>query len=58
VTEQNGYVMPAEPAEHGSVWTLMNHLQARCEVCGETYPGNFVIKQGTPPPYAWAREEW
>jgi hypothetical protein len=56
VTEQYGYTMPAIPAEHGSVWTAMNDLRARCEVCGATYPGNFVITPGTPPPFKWARE--
>lgn len=56
VTEQHGYSMPAIPAEHGSPWTRMNDLRARCEGCGATYPGNFVIAPGTPPPFAWARE--
>lgn len=31
-------------------------LTARCAQCGRTYPGNFVIEPGTPPPFAWAHE--
>jgi hypothetical protein len=34
----------------------MSDLRARCTGCGATYPGNFVIAPGTPPPFAWARE--
>ncbi|GAB3158469.1 hypothetical protein GCM10027258_69710 [Amycolatopsis stemonae] len=56
VTEQRGYSMPAIPDEHGSPWTRMNDLRARCGVCDATYPGNFVIAPGTPPPFEWARE--
>jgi hypothetical protein len=47
--------MPCLPSEHGSLWTLMSGLTARCAVCGATYPGNFVLQSGTPPPFEWAR---
>lgn len=56
VTEQNGYTMPAIPSEHGSLWTQFGDLRARCERCSATYPGNFLIAPGTPPPFRWARE--
>ncbi|MDQ3790619.1 MAG: hypothetical protein M3422_25715 [Actinomycetota bacterium] len=54
MTEQNGYTMPALPSEHGSPWTVAAGLRARCTGCGATYPGHFVIKPGTPPPFDWA----
>jgi hypothetical protein len=47
--------MPALPSEHGSPWTVAAGLRARCTGCGATYPGQFVIKPGTPPPFDWAR---
>jgi hypothetical protein len=55
VTEQNGYVMPCLPSEHGSPWTLLSELSARCGRCGATYPGRFIIEPGTPAPFECAR---
>ncbi|GAB2565003.1 hypothetical protein [Kribbella endophytica] len=55
VTEQNGYLMPCLPAEHGSIWTRSSGLTASCSACSATYPGNFVLEPGTPPPFDWAR---
>jgi hypothetical protein len=48
--------MPCLPSEHGSAWTQLSEMSARCAECGAVYPGNFVIKPGTPPPFAWAHE--
>ncbi|MFG1919728.1 hypothetical protein [Micromonospora sp. NPDC048898] len=56
VTEMNGHVMPCQPSEHGSPMTRLFELSARCAECAATYPGNFVIEPGTPPPFEWAHE--
>lgn len=56
VTEMNGYLMPCLPSEHGSPFTTMMELSARCAECSAAYPGNFVIDPDTPPPFDWAHE--
>lgn len=56
-TVQNGYTMSAVPAVQGSVWTVTHDLTAHCAQCGATYPGQFVLAPGTPPPFAWARDD-
>jgi hypothetical protein len=49
-------MMSAVPAVQGSVWTVTHDLTAHCAECGATYPGQFVLAPGTPPPFAWARD--
>ena len=58
-TEINGYRTPVEPSEHWSPVSagLLGELEARCARCHATYPGVWNLKPGTPPPFAWARED-
>lgn len=58
-TEVNGYAMPARRSEHWSPISLglLGELKARCTGCHATYPGVWNLEEGTPPPFAWARED-
>ncbi|MEV0200809.1 hypothetical protein [Nonomuraea sp. NPDC050691] len=56
MTEMNGYAIPCLPDEHGSPFTSLGGLAARCGECGAIYPGSFIIEPDTPPPFEWARE--
>jgi hypothetical protein len=58
-TEANGYTMPAVQSDAWSPVTagLLGDLEARCTQCHATHTGPWLLAPGTPPPFAWAREE-
>jgi hypothetical protein len=55
--EFNGYVLPALPAEHGSVLSVSGALgDARCSQCRAIYPHRWVTAPDAPIPFDWAHE--
>lgn len=57
-TSANGHMLPAEPSSHYSVLTnpAVGPFVARCTGCQARYPRPWVIPQGAPMPFDWARE--
>lgn len=55
---QNGHMLPAQPSSHYSVLTNpeVGPFVARCTGCKARYPHPWVIPQGAPMPFDWARE--
>jgi hypothetical protein len=58
-TEANGHRLPAIASDQLSPITagVLGELEARCAKCHATYPGNWLLAPGTPPPFAWARDD-
>ncbi|MFE4420748.1 hypothetical protein [Streptomyces sp. NPDC056817] len=57
-TTANGHMLPAQPSSHYSVLTNpeVGPFVARCTGCHARYPHPWVIPQGAPMPFDWARE--
>lgn len=58
-TTANGHMLPAQPSSHYSVLTNpeVGPFVARCTACHALYPSPWVIPQGAPMPFDWARED-
>ena len=56
-TTANGHMVPAEPSSHYSILTNpeVGPFVARCTGCRARYPHPWVIPQGAPMPFDWAR---
>jgi hypothetical protein len=56
-TTANGHMLPARPSSHYSVLTNpeVGPFVARCTGCRARYPHPWVIPQGAPMPFDWAR---
>jgi hypothetical protein len=57
-TTANEQMLPAQPSSHYSVLTNpeVGPFVARCTGCHAHYPRPWVIPQGAPMPFDWARE--